>query len=180
MNQERGGRQLTLIGQTLEAARRHGIPLWLRGGWAMDFFLGEVTREHGDIDWFAWAKDAAALAGVLTALGHTPVPGPPAGLQLDFAKDGLDSSFTLVDRDAAGRVVVAGGPWAGTAWPDGLLDAGPGRIGDIEAPIVSPLAQIEIKRMMPVWDPSRPRRAKDAADIARLEAALRGRQSSAN
>ena len=128
----------------------------------------------------AWAKDAAALAGVLTALGHTPVHGPPAGLQLDFAKDGLDSSFTLVDRDAAGRVVVAGGPWAGTAWPDGLLDAGPGRIGDIEAPIVSPLAQIEIKRMMPVWDPSRPRRAKDAADIARLEAALRGRQSSAN
>ncbi|QTD97580.1 hypothetical protein [Streptomyces cyanogenus] len=42
-------------------------------------------------------------------------------------------------------------------------------------PIVDPRVQIEIKRMMPVWDPSRPRRAKDAEDIARLEAALRGR-----
>jgi hypothetical protein len=40
-------------------------------------------------------------------------------------------------------------------------------------PVVSPQAQIEIKRMMPVWDPSRPRRAKDAEDIARLEAGLR-------
>ncbi|MFE1880761.1 hypothetical protein [Streptomyces diastatochromogenes] len=81
----------------------------------------------------------------------------------------------LVDRDEAGRVTVAGGPWAGTPWPDGLLDAAPGRIGDVEASIVSPLAQIEIKRMMPVWDPSRPRRAKDVEDIARLEAALRRR-----
>ncbi|MGW5461125.1 nucleotidyltransferase domain-containing protein [Streptomyces sp. NPDC003996] len=175
MNHERAERQLLLVRQTLAAARHDGIRLWLRGGWAMDFFLGEVTRDHGDIDWFAWSKDAAAIAALLTRLGHTPVPGPPPGLQLDFVRDGLDSSFTLVDRDAAGRVVVAGGPWAGTPWPEGLLDAAPGRIGAVEVPIVGPLAQIEIKRMMPVWDPSRPRRAKDAEDVARLEAALKRR-----
>ncbi|MGW2744409.1 hypothetical protein [Streptomyces sp. NPDC001450] len=96
--------------------------------------------------------------------------------QLDFAKDGLDSSFTLLDRDAAGRITVAGGLWAGTPWPDGLLDAEPGRIGELEAPIVSPRAQIEIKRMMPVWDPSRPRRTKDVEDVARLRAALDSRR----
>ncbi|MGW2702204.1 nucleotidyltransferase domain-containing protein [Streptomyces sp. NPDC001340] len=161
-----------MIAQVLEAARGHGVELWLRGGWAMDFFLGEVTRDHGDIDWFAWASDAPRLAEVLTRLGHRPVPGPPADLQLDFSKDGLDSSFTLLDRDATGRITVAGGPWAGTPWPDGLLDAEPGRIGALEVPIVSSRAQIEIKRMMPVWDPSRPRRAKDVEDIARLQAAL--------
>lgn len=179
MNRERGERQLALIGRTSAAARQDGIALWLRGGWAMDFFLGEVTREHGDIDWFAWGKDAAALTEMVTRLGCTPVPGPPSGLQRDFAGGGLESSFTLVDRDAAGRVVVAGGPWAGTPWPEGLFDSGPGRIGDIEAPIVSPLAQIEIKRMMPVWVPSLSRRAKDAEDIARLEAALRCRRPGA-
>ncbi|AKN70183.1 aminoglycoside adenylyltransferase [Streptomyces sp. PBH53] len=175
MNRPRAQRQLDLIADVLSAARASGVPLWLRGGWAMDFFLGEVTREHDDIDWFAWAKDAEQLAGTLIRLGHTPVPGPPAGLQLDFLKDGLESSFTLVDRDGAGRVTVAGGPWAGTPWPDGLLGAEPGRIGALEAPIVDPRVQIEIKRMMPVWDPARPRRAKDAEDIARLEAALRRR-----
>lgn len=49
----------------------------------------------------------------------------------------------------------------------------PGRMGGLQCAIVSPQAQIEIKRMTPIWDPSRPRRTKDAEDIARLEAALR-------
>ncbi|UYM25553.1 hypothetical protein NQP46_28410 [Streptomyces albus] len=35
--------------------------------------------------------------------------------------------------------------------------------------MVAPRAQIEIKRMMPVWDPSLPRREKDQVDIALLE-----------
>lgn len=100
---------------------------------------------------------------------------PPPDLRLDLVRDGLESSFTLVDRDTEGRVTVAGGPWAGTFWPDGPPAAEPGRIGAPEAPIVVPRAQIEIRRMMPVWDPSRPRRAKDAEDIARLEAAPRRR-----
>lgn len=37
--------------------------------------------------------------------------------------------------------------------------------------------QVTIKRMTPVWIPGRPRRAKDAEDIARLEAALAARDS---
>ncbi|ANP54133.1 aminoglycoside adenylyltransferase [Streptomyces griseochromogenes] len=175
VEQERVRCQLDVIAEVLRAARDRGVSLWLRGGWAMDFFLGEVTRDHADIDWFARARDAAPLEGILTRLGHRPVPGPPPDLQLDFVKDGLDTSFTLLAQDTEGRITVAGGPWAGTPWPEGLLDAEPGRIGALEAPIVGPRAQIEIKRMMPVWDPSRPRRAKDAEDIARLEAALRGR-----
>ncbi|OIJ90781.1 hypothetical protein BIV25_31360 [Streptomyces sp. MUSC 14] len=101
MNGERAGRQLALIAQTPAASRRQGIPLRLRGGWAVDFFLGEVTREHGDIDRFAWTRDAVRLAELLRGLGYTPVPGPPPDLQLDFVRDTLDSSFTFVDRDAA-------------------------------------------------------------------------------
>ncbi|MET8451607.1 aminoglycoside adenylyltransferase [Streptomyces sp. NPDC005209] len=179
MNAPRADRQLAQIAEVLSMARAAGIDVWLRGGWAMDFFLGEVTRDHGDIDWFAWARGAAAPAEGLRGLGYRPVPGPPADLQLDFAENGLDSGFTLLDTDSDrdgdghGRVVVAGGPWAGTPWPDGMLDAEPGRIGDLVAPIVAPVVQIEIKRMMPVRDPARPRRTKDAEDIARLGAALR-------
>ncbi|WP_406739640.1 nucleotidyltransferase domain-containing protein [Streptomyces atratus] len=160
----------------MEVAGALGAPVWLRGGWAMDFCLGEITRDHEDIDWFAWADDAGDLAEELLQHGFQPVPGSPPDLQLDFVKDGLESSITLLDRDAAGCVVVAGGPWAGAPWPEGMLDAGPGRVGGLECAIVSPQAQIEIKRMMPVWDPSRPRRIKDAEDIARLEAELRARR----
>lgn len=44
-----------------------GIDVWLRGGWAMDFFLGRVTRPHRDVDWFAWSSDAVRLAAALTS-----------------------------------------------------------------------------------------------------------------
>ncbi|MCX4399691.1 aminoglycoside adenylyltransferase [Streptomyces sp. NBC_00264] len=175
----RADQQLRLIAEAVEVAGALEVPVWLRGGWAMDFFLGEITRDHEDIDWFTWADDAGDLARGLLRHGYEPVPGSPPDLQLDFLKNGLESSFTLLDRDRAGRVVVAGGPWAGAPWPEGMLDAGPGRIGGLQCAIVGPRAQIEIKRMTPVWDPSRPRRTKDTEDIARLEAALRAQGETA-
>ncbi|MFE7773509.1 aminoglycoside adenylyltransferase [Streptomyces sp. NPDC057445] len=135
-------------------------------------YLGEVTRDHKDIDWFVRAEDSAELTGALLRHGFEPVTGPPPDLQADFAKDGLDSSFAFVAEDAAGRLVVAGGPWAGAPWPEGMLDAEPGRIGGLECAVVSPPAQIEIKEMMPVWVPGAPRRAKDAEDIVRLRTAM--------
>lgn len=170
MDEVRVRRQLGMIAEV----RGLGVEVWLRGGWAMDFWLGEVTRDHEDVDWFAWARDAPVLRERLGALGYEDQRADDQ--QLDLVRDGEELSFALVTRDPAGRVVVAGGPWAGTPWPAGMLDeAEPGRLGGVECPVVSPAAQIEIKRMMPVWVPGRPRRPKDAEDVARLEAALTSR-----
>jgi hypothetical protein len=55
-------RQLELIGEIAALARTVGAELWLRGGWAMDFFLGRVTRQHDDIDLFTLEPHIAALA----------------------------------------------------------------------------------------------------------------------
>lgn len=176
MDRERTARQLGQIAETLRIAQTLGVRLWLRGGWAMDFFLGEPTRDHTDIDWFARHEDAAVLTRALLRAGYAPLPGPPAGQQLDFGKQGEESSFALLDEDRFGHIVVAGGPWAGERWPGGMLDAPPGRIGATACPVVSPAAQIEIKRMTPVWIPGRPRRAKDAEDIRTLETALRNQR----
>jgi hypothetical protein len=165
-------RQLRLIGEISGIAQELGIQVWLRGGWAMDFFLGEVSRDHVDIDWFVWADAAAGLTATLPDHGYQSQPGPPADQQLDFVKDGVEHSFALLARNEAGHVVVAGGPWAGEPWPSDMLDAHVGQIGQLRCAIISPRAQIEIKQMMPVWVPGRPRRAKDSEDIGRLEAAL--------
>jgi hypothetical protein len=173
VDSERSARQLRLIGETVEISKALGVEVWLRGGWAMDFFIGEVTRDHVDIDWFAWAEDAPALTEGLLRSGYAPLSGPPADQQLDFCKQGVESSFALLSKDRFGRVVVAGGPWAGEVWPEGMLDASVGCIGVLRCRIISPRAQIEIKQMMPVWVPGRPRRRKDTEDITRLEAALR-------
>lgn len=168
----RATRQLRLIGEVVAVTAKLGVAVWLRGGWAMDFFLGEVTRDHRDIDWFTWSGDAEVLGASLTAIGYEHVPGLPPDQQLDLLKDGEDLSFNLLRRDEAGRVVVGGGPYAGQPWPDGMLGPRTGRIGELRCPIIDPRAQIEIKRMMPVWVPGSPRRPKDAEDIARIEAAL--------
>lgn len=155
-----------------------GVDVWLRGGWAMDFFLGRVTRPHRDVDWFAWSSDADRLAAALTSLDYELLPEPAHDRQLDFVRGQLDLSFALIDRDRDGRVIVAGGPWAGQRWPDGMLDWAAGKIGHIRCPIISPFAQIEIKKMMPVWVPGMPTRPKDAEDIALIETALAAERSS--
>ena len=67
MDKERATRQLQIIAETNEIAQSLGADVWLRGGWAMDFYLGELTRDHEDIDWFAWISDAAKLTTELPA-----------------------------------------------------------------------------------------------------------------
>jgi hypothetical protein len=153
-----------------------GIDVWLRGGWAMDFFLGRVTRPHRDVDWFAWSSDANRLATALTSHGYDLLPEPAHDRQLDFMRGELDLSFALIAKDATGCATVPSGPWAGQRWPDGMLDWPAGRIGDLRCPIISPFAQIEIKKMMPIWVPGLPRRRKDAEDIALIELALAAKQ----
>ncbi|MGH3224676.1 MAG: nucleotidyltransferase domain-containing protein [Streptosporangiaceae bacterium] len=176
MDGERAQRQLRMIGDAVAMSERLGVQIWLRGGWATDFFLGQVTRDHIDIDWEAWMDDAPAITAALHADGYQTIPGPPPDRQLDVAKDGEEMSFGWLARGPDGKVLVAGGPYAGEPWPDGMLDWPPGRIGSVECPIISPHVQIESKEMMPIWVPGRPRRQKDADDIARLRQALQSRQ----
>jgi hypothetical protein len=168
----RAARQLRLIAEVVAMTAECGIQVWLRGGWAMDFFLGEITRDHRDIDWFAWTGDVSVLGAELNRRDYQPMPGLPADQQLDVVKDGEDLSFNFLRRDESGRVVVGGGPWAGSPWPEDMLEGHCGRIGDLQCPIINPRAQIEIKQMMPVWVPGSPRRAKDLEDIVRLQTAL--------
>lgn len=42
--------QLEVIREIDEILSRLRTCFWLRGGWAIDFMLGEVTRSHADID----------------------------------------------------------------------------------------------------------------------------------
>ncbi|MEU8005700.1 aminoglycoside adenylyltransferase [Catellatospora sp. NPDC049111] len=167
--------QLAAIAEIMARLDRQGIAVWLRGGWAMDFQLGRITRPHADVDWFCWAVDADRLTVVLVELGFEEYGEHDRRLQRDFLRDGVDLGVALLGRDAEGHAVVPAGPHAGERWPAGMLDGPPGHLGGLTCPIVSPQAQIEIKQMMPVWVPGLPRRDKDRADIELLTAALTGR-----
>jgi hypothetical protein len=171
-------RQLRVIREVSGVAASAGIEVWLRGGWAMDFFLGEWTRPHVDVDWFCWLADADRLTALLHSQGYADDPAVPPELQRDLLIDGVELSFALLVRSASGQVVVGAGPWAGEPYPAGMLDGSIGRLGETLCPIINARVQIEIKEMYPVWMPERPRRAKDQGDIARLRAALAGSSDS--
>lgn len=79
-------------------SERLGIRIWLRGGWAVDFFLGRVTRDHVDTDWFAWLDDARAMTAARQADGYQTIAGPPQDQQLDVAKDGEEMSLAWLAR----------------------------------------------------------------------------------
>jgi hypothetical protein len=84
------------------------IPIWVRGGWAVDFALGQITREHEDIDLFAWAKDAERLVEAFEQAGFCPMAGPPPEAQRDFTKDEESIQVALVGLNEEGEAIVAG------------------------------------------------------------------------
>jgi len=48
-----------------------GAPWWLAGGWAIDAFVGRVTRVHEDIDVLVLRRDQAAFRSALTSWTST-------------------------------------------------------------------------------------------------------------
>lgn len=161
-------RQLPLLQEIMALCETRAIPIWIRGGWAVDFALGQITREHEDIDLFAWAQDAERLVEAFEQADFCPQEGPPSEAQRDFIKDEESIQVALVGLGEGGEAIVAGGPAAGSPWPLGMLGSHRGQIGETVGLIVNPLVQIELKEQYPAWLPDLPRMAKHTDDIARL------------
>jgi hypothetical protein len=43
-----------------------GTPWWIAGGWALDLFLGRVTRPHKDLDIGIFRRDAVKVLAALS------------------------------------------------------------------------------------------------------------------
>ena len=166
--------QLAVIAEVAGLADNVGAELWLGGGWAMEFFLGAITRTHEDIDMFTLDAQMLRLDETLRARGYQPTGPAPLDQQRDYLKNGLDVTVAPVRLGENGAPLVAGGSFVGEPWPAEMLrDAGWGEINGVRVRYIAPSAQIEIKEMTPVWIPGRPRRQKDADDIAAIRQALR-------
>jgi hypothetical protein len=159
-------RQLELIHEFASQAEEAGVDCWLRGGWALDFLLGRVTRAHEDIDLFIWAADSPRLLPRLTDKGYEEIGGPPPEQQRNLVKEGEEFHVTLLEENELG-VVTAGGRWADFPWPNGMLEGPIGQIGDVRCRLISPEAQLWAKEEAP-----HARRDRDYSDIALLRQAL--------
>jgi hypothetical protein len=98
--------QLTAISSLSSVLDQHAVDYWLFGGWAVDFCVGAVTREHADIDVAAWRGDYDTIRGVLEAAGwrHTPVTDEVVGTRYMFGSALVEFTFVVAGDD--GSIVI--------------------------------------------------------------------------
>ena len=98
--------QLAAIANLSRILDQHRVDYWLFGGWAVDFCVGAVTREHHDIDVAAWRRDYDAIRAALEAAGwrHTPVADEVVGTRYQWRS--VQVEFTFVEADDQGRIVI--------------------------------------------------------------------------
>ena len=98
--------QLPALADVSALLDRGGLDYWLIGGWAVDFHVGTVTREHDDIDLAVWLHDAEAVGSLLQAQAwqHRPHPGEDGGT--GYERGPVRVELTYLASDETGRIFI--------------------------------------------------------------------------
>ncbi len=116
---ERARRQLDILRQIDFILSQQHVRFWLRGGWALDFLLGRITRSHADLDLVVWQRHRERIQHVLGEAGYRLDRELP--VQSDFVKDGQDVTLVFIERSPSGSIAGHGTPewtWQSDALPD--------------------------------------------------------------
>ncbi|WP_068621335.1 nucleotidyltransferase domain-containing protein [Paenibacillus tuaregi] len=120
---------------------------WLRGGWAIDFLLGKVTRPHDDIDLVTWIQNREQLECALAEAGYEQVPVKEQfrGRQSDFRKDDVDITFGYITNANDGSIIMNGLPeWV---WRDDSLLPQSYMLNGLSAHVLHPRQLLEEKEV---------------------------------
>lgn len=93
--------QLAAISSLSSVLAQHAIDYWLFGGWAVDFCVGAVTREHDDIDVAAWRRDFDRIKAALESAGwrHSPTADDVVGTRYQLGSAEVEFTFVVEDVD---------------------------------------------------------------------------------
>jgi hypothetical protein len=157
-------RQLSALARVAAVLTEAEIAYWLFGGWAVDFHVGSVTREHDDVDIAVWLDDLRRIAELLERDGwrHAPEPGENGGT--GYERGGVRLELTFLVRDGDGRICT---PLAQdlAAWPDETFGDDVLELEGVRARVISHAALAHGKAS-PRDDPEDA--AKDRTDHERL------------
>ncbi|MCH7697858.1 MAG: hypothetical protein IH865_02815 [Chloroflexi bacterium] len=154
--------QFELISEITDLFRRARIRFWLRGGWALDFLIGRVTRTHSDIDLVTWRRHAGRIQRMLLTSGYE-VAAVTDQAAIHFAKNGQDIAFAFIKRKKQGRIVTPGREfWPWPPFPDTVRT-----LKGIACRTMSVAALLEEKENYEKHS-GRPLRSKDKASIRAL------------
>lgn len=95
-----------MVGSASGALDGAGLEHWFFGGWAVDLWVGRLTRPHQDIDVLVWRHDRGRVHESLHGAGwiHTPTPEDVVGT--NYTRDGYELQLTFVVPDDEGSVIV--------------------------------------------------------------------------
>jgi hypothetical protein len=163
-NEGRAVAQLQTIGWLHALFVEQDIDYWLFGGWAVDFHLGRVTREHADVDIAVWRADIDHIRRLLETRGWDHVPEPGEDGYTGYERGDVRLELAFLARDDAGTVHTPLREGRGE-WPAGSF-------GDVQADVNGVRACV-VGRASLIEDKSGPRQdptvlAKDRADVALL------------
>lgn len=128
--------QLQLIHEVNSVLSGAGIPHWLFGGWSVDFHVGSVTRQHGDIEFFIWEHDGPRAGEHMMAAGYEPVDHPHPEEASIWRKDGQIVELYYLTVNGHGEI-VGRGRWDNWPLPDHSLGDETRVLEAIRCPLVS-------------------------------------------
>lgn len=102
-DQSRGWDELLSAAVALEGA---GLDHWFFGGWAVDLWVGRLTRPHDDIDVLVWRRDEVRVDAALTAAGWVHAPTPEDLVGTNYVRNQCELQLTFVVQGDGGGVVV--------------------------------------------------------------------------
>lgn len=168
LNSSSAEKQLHIIGLVDEVASKLDIPVSLRGGWAVDFLLGRITRLHDDVDLNAWTEDGDRLQEALLQKGFVLEGTPPEPRTLrNFLKDGVSVQVAFVERLDALTIYPADYP----EYPlsIGLMEGPIIELGGVKSRTATAHALLDAKNKKLFWDEGEQYREKDIVDMKLLQ-----------
>lgn len=102
--------QLKVLSEISAISKSLEIEFWLRGGWAIDFLLGKITRPHDDIDLVTWIQNREQFENALAQAGYERIPVSKEfrNRQSDFLKDNIKVTFVYITHSVNGSIIMNG------------------------------------------------------------------------
>ena len=160
--------QLALLREIAQLLGRARVRFWLRGGWALDFHAGRVTRDHGDIDLVARFRRRSRIRKLLEENGYRVVRVADFA-SIHFSKRGQDVAVAFINTDEMARTITPGREF--WPWPDDAFTNRRHTLHGITCRAMSLESLFEEKENYERYS-GRPLRAKDLVSIELLRSLL--------
>jgi Aminoglycoside-2''-adenylyltransferase len=164
MVEELSLQQLSALARVSDLLEKAEIAYWLFGGWAVDFYVGSVTRGHEDLDLAVWLADLPRIAELLQDDGwrHAPLEDEDGGTGYERGAVRLELTYLVRDRDGTIFTPLRHGR---AAWSDEALADDVGELRGVRSRLVG-LGSLRRGKSSPRDDPDEA--AKDRADFRQL------------